>query len=255
MILSRIIHHLKTQNWTAVAIEFVIVIACVAVGFEVSASGERAAERAYEQDLLLRLHREIVNIEQGRERQQDRIQRDRDLLVSVRPALFLAEERDRISSGECIALLESHLLDPAPDSLPALDELVATGRMESIRDEAIRSATSAFLQRRESTRAQTPMLLSGITNLPRAFPDLLYFSLTPDPEVPDGDGWNREAHCALEGMQADRQFRTLAAQNIAQYRQLLGYHYAYVGEALTELHQAIDVRLDIEHPAESGAEP
>ena len=37
MILSRIIHHLKTQNWTAVGIEFVIVIAGVVIGFQVTA--------------------------------------------------------------------------------------------------------------------------------------------------------------------------------------------------------------------------
>tara|TARA_R110000868_G_scaffold11984_1_gene58285 strand:- start:1636 stop:2412 length:777 start_codon:yes stop_codon:yes gene_type:complete len=37
MILSRIIHHLKTQNWTAVALEFVIVVAGVLLAFQVSA--------------------------------------------------------------------------------------------------------------------------------------------------------------------------------------------------------------------------
>ena len=45
MILSRIVHHLKTQNWTAVAIEFVIVIAGVVIGFQVTAwNADRAAE-------------------------------------------------------------------------------------------------------------------------------------------------------------------------------------------------------------------
>ncbi len=36
MILSRIIHHLKTQNWTAVGLEFLIVILGVVIGFQVT---------------------------------------------------------------------------------------------------------------------------------------------------------------------------------------------------------------------------
>jgi len=45
MILSRIIHHLKTQNWTAVALEFVIVVAGVVIGFQVTAWGNARADR------------------------------------------------------------------------------------------------------------------------------------------------------------------------------------------------------------------
>jgi len=48
MILRRVIEHVKTQNWTAVAIDFVIVVAGVFVGLQVqewnAARGHRVAE-------------------------------------------------------------------------------------------------------------------------------------------------------------------------------------------------------------------
>lgn len=48
MILSRIIHHLKTQNWTAVALEFVIVILGVVIGFQVTGWAAERADRVSE---------------------------------------------------------------------------------------------------------------------------------------------------------------------------------------------------------------
>jgi len=48
MILSRIIHHLKAQNWTAVAIEFLIVILGVVIGFQVTDWAARRADSASE---------------------------------------------------------------------------------------------------------------------------------------------------------------------------------------------------------------
>jgi hypothetical protein len=45
MILSRIIHHLRTQNWTAVALEFLIVILGVVIGFQVNDWAAGRADR------------------------------------------------------------------------------------------------------------------------------------------------------------------------------------------------------------------
>ena len=55
MILRRIIDHVKTQNWTAVGIDFVIVVVGVFIGIQVSNWNDaRADERAY-QDAMKRL--------------------------------------------------------------------------------------------------------------------------------------------------------------------------------------------------------
>jgi hypothetical protein len=59
MILSRIVHHLKTQNWTAIAIEFMIVIAGVVIGFQVTAWNETRVEGARGRGYLERIHADL----------------------------------------------------------------------------------------------------------------------------------------------------------------------------------------------------
>ncbi len=254
MILSRIAKALKDQNWLAVALEFVIVIAGVVIGFQVSGAGERRASLAYERDLIERLHQEIINIEQGRDYQRNWLAERRDRMVDIRPALFSLEARDELSEQECIAVMDSHFFAPPPDALPALDELVASGRMEEIRHEDIRVASSDFLQKRELARQLLPVNMNDMNVLPDDFPDLFHVTLRPDPTETDGDGWDRASHCDLAGMQASRPFQMMAAQNIELYRNMIAFDYDYVGESLTRLHTAVDEALGIEHEAVDEAE-
>ncbi|WP_412061304.1 hypothetical protein [Rubrivirga sp. IMCC45206] len=60
MILRRLTQHVRDQNWTAVAIDFVIVVVGVAMGFQVTAWGSERAERAREQVLLRGLRADMV---------------------------------------------------------------------------------------------------------------------------------------------------------------------------------------------------
>jgi len=256
MILSRISRAVREQNWLAVAIEFVIVIAGVVIGFEIAGAGERQASRAYERDLMHRLHNEIANIEEGRDYQHEWLTARRDRMVDIRPVLLGLESREALSERECVALMESHHFAPPPDSLPALDELVASGRMEEIRNEEIRAAGSDFLQKRELARQLLPIRLNGMNVLPDDFPVLFHITLRPDPTETDGDGWDRVSHCDLAGMQASRPFQMMAAQNIEQYRNMIAFDYEYVGQSVVRLHRAVDAELGIEHatPPADGAE-
>ena len=254
MILTRISKAVREQNWFAVAIEFVIVIAGVVIGFQIAGAGERQASLAYERDLMQRMHQQIVNIEQGRDYQHEWLAARRDRMVAIRPALFDLESREALSAPECLALMDSHHFAPPPDSLPALDELVASGRMEEIRNEEIRAAGSDFLQKRELARQLLPVRLNGMNVLPDEFPDLFHITLRPDPTETDGDGWDRASHCDLAGMQADRQFQMMAVQNIEHYRNMISFDYDYVGESLTRLHIAVDEVLGIEHEAAADHE-
>lgn len=59
MILTSLTRALKTQNWFAVATEFVIVIAGVVIGFQINAWAEGRAQAEREAALLDRLHDEV----------------------------------------------------------------------------------------------------------------------------------------------------------------------------------------------------
>jgi hypothetical protein len=62
MILRRLSGNLKAQNWTAIAIEFVIVVMGVFVGVQVSNGNQARIERAETQRLLMRIEPEIDQI-------------------------------------------------------------------------------------------------------------------------------------------------------------------------------------------------
>jgi len=59
MILRRVIDHVKHQNWTAVALDFVIVVVGVFIGIQVSNWNETRGERAKEYGYLVRLHEDL----------------------------------------------------------------------------------------------------------------------------------------------------------------------------------------------------
>ncbi|MBI1237007.1 MAG: hypothetical protein GC188_10035 [Alphaproteobacteria bacterium] len=261
MILSRISRAVREQNWFAVVLEFFIVVAGVTLGFQISVFGERAADRAYERDLLQRLDAEVVNIENGRRYQQEWLNRYRSVMLEMRPVIFGVEARDALTAQECSVLMESHYVAAPPDTLPALDELVATGRMQAIRNSRIRAAASDFLQKRQSARAQFAVNLANITNLPRAFPGLMRTELIADPDETqeagadrEEDGWDRRSVCDLAAMQSNPDFQTAAAENIGEFRSILRFNYDFVGLSLSELHAAIDAELGVTHDDEVEAE-
>lgn len=60
MILRRVIEHMQAQHWTAIAIDFVIVVLGVFIGIQVSNWNQARADRAREQVLLQELRGEIA---------------------------------------------------------------------------------------------------------------------------------------------------------------------------------------------------
>lgn len=60
MILRRIITHFRKQEWTAIAIDFVIVVVGVFVGLQVNNWNEARAERAKEYGYLVGLHEDLA---------------------------------------------------------------------------------------------------------------------------------------------------------------------------------------------------
>jgi len=86
MILRRVIDHVKTQNWTAVGIDFVIVVVGVFIGIQVSNWNDaRADERAY-QDAMKRLAEESAETLVSARETRAAIN---DALADVQPAIDL----------------------------------------------------------------------------------------------------------------------------------------------------------------------
>lgn len=87
MILSRLSDALKTQNWFAVALEFVIVIAGVVIGFQVNAWSEARAAAADYREALAEIESQIRADIEEIDYQLGRISQAASLAEDVLPAL------------------------------------------------------------------------------------------------------------------------------------------------------------------------
>ncbi|WP_323761937.1 hypothetical protein [Maricaulis sp.] len=143
MILSSITQALRTQNWFAVIVEFIIVLAGVVIGFQISAWNETRIEHQREALILERLHADFTEIEQRTESVVDqfetRIEAGRALVAVLR------RNPDEVSNRDVLRALESAIGTPVPNGRSATyAELVASGEMQLIRSEHLRTALVEF---------------------------------------------------------------------------------------------------------------
>ena len=146
MILSRIIHHLKTQNWTAIAIEFVIVIAGVVIGFQVTAWNEARQERALEyryiERIIAALDSDIVEFEEAVDLAAERG-------AQIRLIIEAADATDTVID-EPTPFLRSittagYTYTASVDRI-AFDEMIAVGDIAIIRSETVRARIAEYYQ-------------------------------------------------------------------------------------------------------------
>ena len=91
MILRRITEHLKSQNWFAVAIEFVIVVVGVFMGLQVQDWNDQRKERLEEYDLLVRLYEETQTLLEAQREELVGLRSRADILMDANPVLFSQE--------------------------------------------------------------------------------------------------------------------------------------------------------------------
>jgi len=142
MILRRITQHVQDQNWTAIGIDFVIVVVGVFLGIQVSNwNGERAM-RAEERDLLARMVIEASDA--SAEMEAYREQHAFILDGATRLAVRLGDASCLPMDDEMKALAMGIVDFPPPRfSLPNAEEALATGRLSLIRSPAVRDSVRA----------------------------------------------------------------------------------------------------------------
>jgi len=143
-ILGRLGQDIREQNWFAVGLELVIVVAGVVMGFQVTAWGQTHADREKEQVYLRQLSLDLVETE----RRADSI----GLMMApltraprrLAQAHFLPEPppRDSVITWASLAPVY-YEVSPV---LGTAEALVATGDIGIIRDDSLRTAITAYLE-------------------------------------------------------------------------------------------------------------
>ena len=143
MLLRRFITHIKSQNWVAVLLDLIVVVVGVFLAFQVERWYDNRRLESTESVHLAALTEDFALI---REDLEWNIERQKK---STNATLVLLEERTRepieLSHDKFYSLLDDALLDVAFSAVSrAYDVLVATGEIEALRDDSLRSALADF---------------------------------------------------------------------------------------------------------------
>lgn len=144
MLLRRVIEHVRGQNWTAVAIDFVIVVVGILLALQISewsqARQDRVRERAYLARMAAELQQSFQDIEASIEIAQEREALGRLLVGSVDD-----EEPVRADPGRyLLALLKGGYTYSPEIRSHAFDELRSSGDLGLIKDKALLVAITEF---------------------------------------------------------------------------------------------------------------
>ena len=148
MLLRRVIEHVKAQNWTAVALDFVIVVVGVFIGIQVSnwndARAERMSERRYLVELQRDLEADISAMERGFGSTRTRLATSELILAAVDPdyerAAFLGDVEGEVVLPE---RFENYIYAAFANTSylvgknHTFDELVQTGNLGVLSDRAL----------------------------------------------------------------------------------------------------------------------
>ncbi|WP_425411072.1 hypothetical protein [Hyphococcus sp.] len=245
MLLRRITEHVKTQNWTAVALDFVIVVVGVFIGLQGQNWVDENNRRIGEQRYLERLHGEIVQLTQDRRRYLEQRRANNAALYSAMATFFEKGETRALTIGECVAVAESHIYSNATAELPTLTELFSTGRLDTLSSAAVREAALRFAQSAERAEDLISATNSGVLPIPRKYPDLIVVSVEPRTDNP---GRTKTVYdCRTTAMRASVAFLNDAADNQDRYQAYVLGAVEPVSAGLANLHAAVDEQLDLQH--------
>ena len=145
MILRRVITHVRNQEWTAIAIDFVIVVLGVFVGIQVANFNDARKERAETAALLVRLEQDFQEIAPRVEQVAVDLDTNQKNISVVLEALRSEPELPD-EDGFRSALNSVFYLPALPPLTPTYQEMVSSGGLSQVPDLKLRSALSRYAQ-------------------------------------------------------------------------------------------------------------
>jgi hypothetical protein len=249
MILRRISEHISSQNWFAVAVEFIIVVVGVFMGLQVQDWNEARKARIEETGLLSRLHVETRELLETQREELVGLHERAGVLMGVNPVLFSQEPLRVISSLECQHIAGSHVHRRPPDELSVLDEMLSTGRFDVLQDEDIKEHLRNYVLFRGRARAYYEEATNELFRLHSRFPDLIAIGRVPK-EAGLVGGWTRlsgegfrwDPVCDGEKMRASQAFLNEYVDNLSRIGSMIEFTQQRQ-EHLERLESALSARL------------
>ena len=238
MILRRVITHFRKQEWTAIALDFMIVF----VGLQAQDWAEERERRQVEAAYTERLHEEVADLQAVRAPLIELRLRWHQLHQAINPVVF-GDVRRPITDEECQALALSYAISNPTDDLASLIELQSSGRLSLLQQDSVSKALRSFLLTRARARDSGFGIAMSVKQLPSEYPRLVQVKSPSqvNERVP------ASFFCDGEGMKTTLAFRNDFEINQANF----AFHVrdnASVSESLAELHRVLDEVLGLTHP-------
>ncbi len=180
MILRRVIKHFREQEWTAIFLDFLIVVVGVFVGLQVQNWNELRLEHRLERQYLERLRDDLTRSKLAAVQSVDTVQKQVDnqgVMIKALQACAL-NEAARPAFDEGLRTIGQ--TQPLSLVRGTLDELQSTGRMGLIRNLELRKAINDLLEGYEGSAK----LLEFITA--RFSPQMVYIDQRMVRDLPAG---------------------------------------------------------------------
>lgn len=246
MLLRRISEHVKAQNWTAVALDFFIVVVGVFIGLQVSNWNDARADRALEREYLERLHDEAEASLGGLLSWAAGYMRPRFAAYQeIVEQLDAPPDDFALSDLQCDVIGNMHDYIAFPTQFPSLDEMTASGEFHLIRDADLRRALINYRLMKGQAQVLINNLNTELTVLPNEFPDYFEPVLTNDSPGLELSYRN----CDIAAMMADRRFLNRFADTASRYNQYYNIVVAQERSRVEQLHALLDKKLGISHKA------
>jgi len=144
MLLRRVIEHVKAQNWTAVALDFVIVVAGIFVGLQAqdwaNERGERKLERAYLERILKDITLSIETTEDIRQFVIGYAEGQEFVVDALRRCDLPDDARDAFADG----ISDLGKVGPSVFILSTMEEMLSAGHFSLIRNPDIRDVLNGL---------------------------------------------------------------------------------------------------------------
>lgn len=154
MLLRRIKHHVVSENWFAVLVDFVIVVVGVYVGIEVSNWNEARQEEGHSREYLERIRADLV---QDRQSTLDRRRFWTQVIEYGEAAIRHAETRklhEDSMDKTLLAYFQASQVDPYATVKTTYDELKAAGDLRLIDNEDLRASLTDYYVNSTSVQAE-----------------------------------------------------------------------------------------------------
>ncbi len=160
MMMARLAHAVRQQDWFVVALEVAIVVLGVVIGFQVTAWGQARADRAREATYLVQLAEDaretIRRIDESNSATLTPVVRKNAQLLR---AFRLPEPPPRDS---ILTWLTSSFVPTVPSPVTATAEALArSGDLALIRNDSLRRALPAYIERSASRTADVRLAVAG----------------------------------------------------------------------------------------------